>query len=67
MYFVDSLASPYCYAAAMMCRLFGSTNTAKIFIEMVPLIEETLKSFVMDWANILSDKFAIQILDYRKN
>lgn len=51
----------------MMCRLFGRTNIAKIFIEMVPLIEATLKSFVMDWANILSDKFSIQILDFRKN
>ncbi len=67
MYFVDSLVSPYCYATAMMCRLFGSSNSAKFSIEMVPLIESVLNSFVMDWANILRDKLAIEILDYRKN
>lgn len=67
MYFVDSLVSPYCYVSAMMCRLFGSSNSTKFSIEMVPLIEAVLNSFVMDWANILSNKMAIQILDYRKN
>lgn len=51
----------------MMCRLFGSSNTPKFSIEMVPLIEAVLNSFVMDWGNVLLDKMAIQILDYWKN
>jgi len=67
MYYVDSLASPYCYAATMMCRLFGSPNSTKFSIEMVPLIEAALKSYGMDWATIISDKMDVQILDYRKN
>ena len=34
---------------------------------MVPLIEAAVNSYIMDWANILSDKIASKILDYRKN
>ena len=48
MYSVDSLASPYCYDATMMCRLFGSSNSTKFSIDMVPLIEVALNSFVTD-------------------
>lgn len=67
MYSVDSLASLYCYAAAMVCRLFGSPNYARFSIEMVPLIEAAVNSFIMDWETILSNKMASQILDYRGN
>jgi len=66
MYSVDSLACPYYYATAMMCRLFGSPNSAKFSIEMVSLIEASLNYFVMDWDTILSDKMEVQILGYRK-
>lgn len=38
-YSVDSLASPYCYARIMMCRLWGLHDSANISIEMVPLME----------------------------
>ena len=34
---------------------------------MVPLIESVANSKIMDWATILSDKLAKQILDYRKD
>lgn len=67
MYSVDSLVSPYCHATAMMCRLFGTPNSARFSIEMVKLIEVSLNYFMMDWATILSDKMAVQILYYRKN
>ena len=67
MYYVDSLASPYCYVATMICRLLGSPNSSKFSIEMVPLIEAVVNSFVMDWATIMSEKMASQILDYRRN
>lgn len=58
MYSVESLASPYCYVVAMVCRLLGSPDYAIFSIEMVPLIEVMIKSFVMDWKTILSDKMA---------
>ena len=34
---------------------------------MVPLMEATINSYVMDWVNILSDKLATAILDFRSN
>lgn len=64
---MDSLASPYCYVGAMICRLFGASDSARFSIEMVPLMEATINSFIVDWATILSAKMANQILDYRRN
>ena len=63
MYSVESLEPPYCYAAAMMCRLFGSDNFARFSIQMVPLIEAVVGSVIMDWSVILSKKLANKILD----
>ena len=67
MYSVESLAPPYCYAAAIMCRIFGNDNSARFLIHMVPLIHAAINSKIMDWSVILSDKMANRILDYRKN
>lgn len=67
MYSVDSLASPYCYANTMICRLFGVSDSARFSIEMVPLMEAAINSYILDWETILSDKTVNQILDYRRN
>jgi len=67
MYSIDSLASPFRYDGAMICRLFGVSDSARFSIEMVPLMEATIKSYIMDWETILSNKMANQILDYRRN
>ena len=48
MYSVDSLLPPYCYAEAMMCRLFGNDNSSRFSIQMVPLIHFALNSEIMD-------------------
>lgn len=48
MYFVESLSPPYCYAAAMMCRLFGNDNLARFSIKKVPLIHSVVNSEIMD-------------------
>ena len=66
MYSVESLSPPYCYAAAMMCRLFENDNSARFSIQMVPLIHSVINSEIMDWAVILSDKIADQIFEYKK-
>jgi len=47
-YSVDSLASPYYYAGAMMCRMWGIHDYAKFTIEMVPLMEAAINGYVMD-------------------
>jgi len=66
-YSVDSLASAYRYTKAMMCRMWGIHDSAKFTIEMVPLMEASINGYVMDWANILFDKLATTILEYREN
>lgn len=66
-YSVDSLTSPYCYVGAMMCRMWGIHDSAKFTIEIIPLMEAAINGYVMDWANILSDKLATTILEYRAN
>lgn len=64
---MDSLASPYCYVGAMMCRMWGIHDCSKFTIEMVHLMEAEVNSYVMDWANIFSDKLATTILEFRSN
>lgn len=66
-YFVDSLASPYCYDGAMMCRMWRILDFAKFTIEMVPLTKAAINGYAIDWANILSDNLATTILEYRTN
>jgi len=66
-YFVDSLASPYCYVGAMMSRMWGQHDSAKFTIDMVLLMEVAINGYVMDWANILSDRLATAILECRTN
>jgi hypothetical protein len=61
----DSLASPYCYAGIMMCRLWGLHDSANFTIEMVPLMEAAVNSIIMDWATILSDKLVVAVRDFR--
>lgn len=64
-YSTDSLCSPYCYAAVMMCRLWGLHDSSSFTIEMVPLIEAACNSDIMDWGNIMSDKLATVVLEFR--
>lgn len=47
--------------------MWGMHDSAKFIVEMVPLMEAVVNSYVMDWANILSDKLATTILDFRSN
>ena len=49
----------------MMFRIWGLHDSAKFTIEMVPLMEATVNSEVMDWAIILRDKLATRILEFR--
>ena len=39
MYSTGSLTSPYCFAAAMLCRLFGMPDINKFLSEWLPLID----------------------------
>jgi len=50
-----------------MCRMWGIHDSTKFTIEMVTLTEVAINGYVMDWTNILSDKLATTILEYKKN
>jgi len=65
MYSLASLVGPYCLNTTMMCRLFGQYYTHKFTIEWVPLIEVAADAYIMDWATILSNNLATQILAYK--
>lgn len=65
-YYVDSLASPYCYVGDMMCRLWGQHDSTKFTIDIVPLMEVAIQGYVMDWENILYDRIATEILEFRR-
>ena len=64
MYSTGSLTSPYCFAVAMLCRLFGKPDINKFPSEWLPLIDAATNSEVIDWAKILSDTLYTAILYY---
>lgn len=65
MYSTGSITSPYCFAAAMLCRLFGRPEIKFFLPEWLPLLDVAINATIMDWAKILSDNLATTILSYR--
>ena len=65
MYSTGSLTSPYCFAAAMLCRLFGKPDINKFSSEWLPLLNAAVNATIVDWAKILSDNLATAIFNYR--
>ena len=50
MYSIGSLSSPYCFSAAMLCRLFGKPNINKFSSEWLPLLYAVVNATIMNWA-----------------
>ena len=48
MYAIASLANPYNYAVAMLCRLYGLPNKTNFLIEWIPLIDACVNSHIMN-------------------
>lgn len=48
MYHVASLANPYNYASAMLCKLYGLPNNDKFSIEWILLIDACVNSHIMN-------------------
>ena len=65
MYSIGSLSFPYCFTAAMLCRLFGRPNINKFSSEWLPLLDAATNATIMDWAQILSDNLASTVWNYR--
>ena len=65
MYSTGSLTSPYCFAAAMLCRLFRKPDINKFSPEWLPLLNVAVNATIVDWAKILSDNLATAIFNYQ--
>lgn len=65
MYTTGSLSSPYFFAAAMLCRLFGKPDINEFSSEWLPLLDAATNATIMYWAQILSDNLASAILNYQ--
>lgn len=65
MYNISSLFSSYCFAATMLCRLFGKPDVKKFSSEWLPLLNDATNATIVDWAKIMSDNLATTILNYR--
>ena len=48
MYSTGSLTSPYCFAAAMLCRLFGKPDINMILPEWLPLFNAAVNATIVD-------------------
>lgn len=65
MYSTGSLTSPYFFAAAMLCRIFGIPDIKKISSKWLPLLDVATNATIVDWAEILSDNLITTIFSYR--
>ena len=65
MYSTGSLTSSYCFATAMLCRLFGMPDIKKNSSEWLPLLDAATNATIVDWAKILSDNLVMAIVNYR--
>jgi len=66
MYSIASLAKPYNYASAMLCRLYGLPNNSKFSLEWILLIGAYVNSHIMNWSIILFNNLDTIITEYRQ-
>jgi hypothetical protein len=53
------------YIAMMICRLYGKENTTHLFLPWVPIIHTVAEGYSFDWAKILLDSLASEIIEYQ--
>ena len=49
----------------MLCRLFGRKNLAHFTVEWVSIINEVVEGYTFNWAKILSDNLAKEVVEYK--
>jgi hypothetical protein len=65
-YSISTLEPQFMYVEMMFCRLYGTEDTAHLFLPWVPLIHTVAEGFTFDWAKLLSDSLANWITEYRE-
>ena len=63
-YNTSSLTSLYCFATAMLCRIFGMPDINKFSSEWLPLLDAATNATIVDWAKFLSDNLVTAIVSY---
>ena len=64
-YATASLDAHMMYVAMMLCRLFGKENSSHFLLSWVPIMHEVPEGFSFNWAKILSDSLAKEIIEYQ--
>lgn len=67
MYSTTSISPPHSFATAMLCRMFNKPDSTKFSPEWMRLIDATINTTRMNWAQLLSDNLVKTIMEYRRN
>ena len=65
-YSIVSLNEYMVYIAMMLCRTFGNKIPTHFPVEWVSIMHEVAEGFTFNWAKMLSDNLANEIVDYKK-
>jgi hypothetical protein len=67
MYATSSLDAHMLYVAMMLCRLFRKKNPTHFSVEWVAIMNEVVEGYTFNWAKMLSDNLAKEIIDYKSS
>jgi hypothetical protein len=64
-YATTSLDAHMVYVSMMLCRLFGKKGPTHFSVEWVPIMNKVAEGYTFNWAKLLSDNLAKEIVDYK--
>jgi hypothetical protein len=65
MYATTYLDAHMLYIAMILCRLFGKKNPTHFSAEWVAIMNEVVERYAFNWAKMLSDNLAKEIVEYK--
>jgi len=65
MYDTTSLDAHMLYVSIMIFHLFGKKNPTHFSVEWVSIVNEVAESYTFNWAKMLSDNLAKEIVEYK--
>jgi hypothetical protein len=64
-YTTMSLDAHMVYVAMMLCIMFGNKSPMHFSVEWVSIMNEVAKGYTFNWAKMLSNNLAKEIIDYK--
>jgi PAS domain-containing protein len=64
-YATVSLDTHMIYVDPMLCRLFGKNNSTHFLITWVPIMHKVAEGYSFNWAKMLLDNLAKEIIEYQ--